>query len=55
MGIVGAAAELERSGLMIPIMVIGGKNMALLADFSALEILVGRFGLAWADSECAQR
>lgn len=49
MGIVGAVAELERSGLMIPIMVIGGKNMALLADFSVLEILVGRFGLAWAD------
>ena len=28
---------------------------ALLEDFSALEILVVRFGLAWADSECAQR
>ena len=28
---------------------------ALLEDFSALEILVVRFGLAWADSECAQQ
>ena len=41
------AVGIERSGLMIPIMVIGGKNMALLEEFSALEILGGRFALAW--------
>lgn len=48
------AVGIERSGLMIPIMVIGGKNMVLDGNsrLAAYRILAGRDPVKWAKIRC---